>query len=90
MDKVERRNSALEENTAQDEFKSLITDMRKIKRDISITVPLQGNLDLSILSEMGFTKIISISFIAGDITKLSNIPEGIKTIDFQRIISLLN
>lgn len=81
MDKIERRNSALEENTAQDEFVSLISNLRKIKRDISITVALRGAVDLSVLTQMGFKNIVSISFSPGDITQLRNIPDGIKTIE---------
>jgi|LauGreSBDMM110SN_4_FD.fasta_scaffold38310_1 ssDNA-binding Zn-finger/Zn-ribbon topoisomerase 1 len=80
MDKLERRNSALEENTAQDEFVSLISNLRKAKKDISITVPLHGKLDLSVISNMGF-KLLSISFSPGDITELRNIPDSIKSIE---------
>lgn len=81
MDKLEQRKSVLEEeNTAQDEFANLILKLKKNTKDISVAVPLSGNLNLSILADMGFSKVLTLSFSPGDITQLRNIPTSIKTI----------
>ena len=81
MDKVERRKSVLEEdNTAQDEFRNLVEKTRKNAKNISVTIPLNGNLNLSILADMGITKLQTLSFSPGNITQLRNIPASIKTI----------
>lgn len=81
MDKLEQRKTILEEeNTAQDEFTNLILKLKKNTKDISVSVPLSGNLNLSILADMGFSKVTTLSFSPGNITQLRNIPDYIKTI----------
>lgn len=81
MDKLERRKSVLEEdNTAQDEFVNLVEKMKKNAKTLSVSTPLNGNLNLSILADKGISKLQTISFSPGNITKLQNIPASIKTI----------
>jgi len=80
LDKNTRRNTALDENSGQNEFENYLEKIPKNTREISITVPLIGNINLSFLEQNGFSKVIHILFREGSITNLINIPDTIEII----------
>jgi hypothetical protein len=75
--KEQREDVIRENNTAQKDLVNILEDLNKRTDVLDIREHLQGDLDFAILKEMGFTNIKSISFEAGDITNIQNIPEGV-------------
>lgn len=73
-----RENIITNENTGQIRFNEIIENLTKPIKNIFITEPLNGDIDLSeSLKELGAGIPDEISFHAGNITNLYNIPEGI-------------
>lgn len=81
MDKQEIRDLVLEEeNTAQSVFETkLLTENKKIN-ELSFLEPLHGNLNLGVLNKHGYTHIKSLYFSKGEITGITNLPEGLQKI----------
>lgn len=75
--KEQREDIIRENNTAQKDLVNILEDLNKRTDVLDIREHLQGDLDFAILKEMGFNNIKSISFDAGDITNIQNIPEGV-------------
>jgi len=75
--KEQREDIIRENNTAQKDLVNILEDLNKRTDVLDIREHLQGDLDFAILKEMGFNNIKSISFEAGDITNIQNIPEGV-------------
>jgi hypothetical protein len=65
-------------DTANTEFSQIIEKKKKNIREIAILTPLYGNLNLSILSEKGFSNIETLRFVEGYLTTITNIPSTIK------------
>lgn len=65
-------------NTAQEEFVSYLSKIHKSSDTITIYQSLNGNIDLSLLSEYGFTNLKRIIFNKGGITNIVNVPLNIK------------
>lgn len=65
-------------NTAQDEFESYLSKIHKSSDTITIYQSLNGNVDLSLLSEYGFVNLKRIIFSKGSITSITNVPLNIK------------
>jgi len=82
--KEQRENVILENNKAQNEMISILEDVNKRTNTIDIREPLHGDLDFSILKELGFTNIKIISLEEGEITNITNIPEGVHTLKCKR------
>jgi hypothetical protein len=81
MDKKEIRNLVLEEeNTAQIVLENKLLKENKRITELSFLEPLHGNLNLGVLSKYGYTHIKSIYFAEGEITGITNLPEGLKKI----------
>ena len=82
MDKFERRlqiKSKKEESATKQLQKFLENVTRKI-RDLTIWLPLEGELNLAILSEMGFTKVDILRFVPGSITGVYNVPSNVRVL----------
>lgn len=65
-------------DTANEEFSLLIEKKKRNVLKLSINKPLNGNLNLSILTEKGFSKIEVLHFVEGHLTSITNIPATIK------------
>lgn len=70
-----------ENNTAQTQMMNILDSMNKKTNAIEIREPLHGQLDFSILREMGFGMIESIVLVEGEITDIANLPQGLKTLE---------
>jgi len=75
--KEQRETIILENNTAQQKLSDILEDFNKRANTIDIREPLHGDVDLSILRELGFLHVKNILFVEGEITNIINIPEGI-------------
>ena len=74
----EQRESILtDNNNAQTDFVSILNGLKTDVTEINVKIPLQGELDLSILSEKGFERMTTLLFSEGEITGIRNIPTGI-------------
>ncbi len=78
---VLRENIINENNTADDVFSDFLRTLNNQTTEINVNISLQGDLDLSILKKKNFNDVNSITFIKGDITNISNIPENIKILN---------
>lgn len=65
-------------NTAQEEFITQLNKIHKSSDTITIYQSLNGDIDLSMLSEFGFTNLKRIIFNKGNITGIVNVPQNIK------------
>jgi hypothetical protein len=79
----EKREQVLRQNnTAQDEFEQLLENIPFDTKEIHITTPLHGDLDLGVLEERGYVSLQSIIFGVqsgtGEITNIKNIPYKLK------------
>lgn len=83
----QRENIIQNSNTAQQSLAYLLENINKQTTTIFIKEMLHGDLDLSVIKEMGFGRLESIIFREGEITSIINIPEGI--IHFECINNLL-
>lgn len=81
MDKTEEHREQVigENNTAQLNFMSLLDKLdTNYVTELNINTSLHGELDFSVLSDRGFKKVDSISFVySGEVTSIRNIPEGV-------------
>jgi len=74
----EQRESIIRENnTAQEKLLDILEYLNKRTRHLNLLGAWHGDLDFSILTELGFTFITSISLEEGEITNVINIPEGV-------------
>lgn len=82
---TEREDIINNSNFAQEQFDSILDtiDSPNIS-ELRISTPLQGNLDLTILSKDKYSKIKKLVFNEGQITKLSNIPKHINSLECKR------
>lgn len=67
-------------NTAQEQLKNYLEKTSNKTNTIEIREHLCGDLDFSILKEMGFITVNSILLEEGEITNIINIPETVKTL----------
>ena len=65
-------------NTAQEEFNTQLNQIHKSSDTITIYQSLNGDIDLSMLSEYGFINLKRIIFNKGNITSIVNVPQNIK------------
>ena len=65
-------------DTANEEFSQIIEKKKRNVLKLSINKPLYGILNLSILTEKGFSKIEVLSFVEGHLKSITNIPATIK------------
>jgi hypothetical protein len=81
MDKIEKRKEIVTSenpNIANETFSRILEKKKSNANELVIREALDGNLNLSILMEKGFIRIEIIRFSSGNITSLTNIPQGLK------------
>lgn len=85
IDKTQQRQYVLENNNiAQQELETYIETISKKTKELRINIPLNGHVNLAILSQKGFTNIQHILFQEqGQITSIINIPQKVKTLACQ-------
>jgi hypothetical protein len=83
IDKVQQRIAVLEENNhAQEEFEAFLKKVPKKTKELNITIPLHGHVNLSVLSQSGYKNIQFILFQEnGEITSITNIPEKVRILE---------
>ena len=82
MNIEEERDYATEDNTAQAELLTLLERMDTTHtEELRVDLPLQGDVDLSVLRDRGLKRITKIVFAPGKITSLRNVPEGLTLLE---------
>ena len=79
IQKNDLRKSALDENTAQNEFETLLEKVSKRKKELNVNKSLVGSLNLAILTQKKY-KFKTILFQKGSISSIVNFPEGVEII----------
>ena len=77
---TKKQNFLLEKDTANTEFSQFLKKKKKSIIELTIDIPLYGNLNLSLLSDNGFTKIEILIFSEGSLTTITNIPSSIRVL----------
>ena len=80
ISKKDERKQILEENTAQATFESFLESVAPKVRELSVTVPLQGTVNLGVLAQRGYNKLTSILFTKGGISELLHIPDQLEVL----------
>ena len=82
MDKYTKKQQIDTEgiDTANVEFSQILDKKKNNITELTIKTPLYGNLNLSILSEKGFSKIETLRFAEGYLINITNIPSTIKSL----------
>ena len=76
----QKRELVLQENDiATKQLKDILEKTNKRIERLEINAQLHGSLDFKVMSEMGFSLVKEIFISKGEITSVSNIPEGIIT-----------
>lgn len=80
MDKYTKKQQIDTEgtDTANQEFARILDKKKPNITELTISIPLYGNLNLSVLSQKGFSKIETIHFVEGYLITITNIPPTIK------------
>lgn len=78
---TQQREYILSTNTAQDRLKDILNLLNTTTTKININDSLDGDLDFSILSELGFNKVSEITFISGNILSINNLPKGLQILN---------
>ena len=73
----QREEIIKENNTAQDKLSSILESMTKSSKELQIDEALFGDLDFSVLKELGYGNIKTIILKDGQITNIDNLPEGL-------------
>jgi len=83
MEKLDRRKEIVTSenpNRAIEVFSRILEKKKNSIQELDILESLDGNLNLSVLTEKGFIRIEILRFSPGNITSITNIPQGIKKI----------
>lgn len=81
----EREDIINNNNFAQQQLNSILETIDSTNvLELNISTPLQGDLDLSILSGEKYSKIKKLAFSEGQITKISNIPKHITSLQCRK------
>ena len=85
IDKVQQRKTVLEgNNNAQEEFEAFLKKVPKKTKELNVTIPLHGQVNLGVLAQSGYKNIQFILFHGnGEITSIINIPEKVTILDCQ-------
>ena len=75
---LEKRKSILEENNiAQNQLRNALENVPKSMMELYLPQEFHGDLDFSILKELGMGRVNTIFLGKGEITSITNLPEGI-------------
>jgi hypothetical protein len=64
-------------NTAQTQFLSILENLTKNTKEVEIKESLHGDLDFSVLKELGYGNVKTIILNEGQITNIIGVPEGL-------------
>jgi hypothetical protein len=73
----QREEIIKDNNTAQDKLISILESMTKNSKELKIDEALFGDLDFSVLKELGYGNIKTIILKDGQITNIDGLPEGL-------------
>jgi hypothetical protein len=73
----QREDILRDDNTAQASLVNILDGLKTDTVELVVDSPMHGSLDLSILKTMKFDRIHTIIFGKGQITELTNVPNGI-------------
>jgi len=73
----QREDIIKENNTAQNQFLSILENLPKSSKEIKIEESLFGDLDFSVLEDLGYGNIKTIILGEGQITNIDGLPEGL-------------
>lgn len=73
----QREDIIKENNTAQNQFLSILENLPKSSKEIKIEEALFGDLDFSVLEDLGYGNIKTIILGEGQITNIDSLPEGL-------------
>jgi len=73
----QREEIIKENNTAQDKLISILETMTKSSKELHIDEALFGDLDFSVLKELGYGNIKTIVLKDGQITNIDKLPDGL-------------
>ena len=73
----QREDILRDDNTAQASLANILDGLKTDTVELVVDSPMHGSLDLSILKTMKFDRIHTIIFGKGQITELTNVPNGI-------------
>jgi Leucine-rich repeat (LRR) protein len=73
----QREDILRDDNTAQASLANILDGLKTDTVELIVDSPMHGSLDLSILKTMKFDRIHTIVFGKGQITELTNVPNGI-------------
>jgi hypothetical protein len=76
MSFIEQKRSNIDDN-AQTDFTDILNSLDNKTSEIIIREPLSGDIDCSVLKELHFSHVSSITFSQGSITSITNIPDKI-------------
>jgi hypothetical protein len=79
--KEKREDIILNNNTAQKQIESILESVVRSNNELKFEEPLHGDIDLSLLKELGFGNVKSIVFVEGEITSIINLPDGLMTLE---------
>jgi hypothetical protein len=82
--KEQRETIIKENNTAQEKLRLILDKLNKNINTLDINIPLQGDINFSILKEEDFTHIKTILIEKGEITNIAGIPDGVTKIVIQQ------
>ena len=77
----EREYNLSESNTAQKQLIDILEGLQPTITELNINIPLSGDIDLSILSAMGFNNIKTINLSEGKLTTINHIPNTVKVLN---------
>jgi hypothetical protein len=81
---AQRETVIKENNIAQKQLLDILENVNKRSNNIDIREPLHGDLDFSVLRELGFTNIKFIFLSEGEITNISNLPETVLSLKCEK------
>lgn len=90
---IEQRNHILENNNiGTTELRNVLETLNKRIERLEFKESLHGDLDFSVIKEFGLGMVEEIIIHKGDVTSVSNLPEGIKkfTCNYNLLIELEN
>ena len=74
----QREHILTQNNSANDDIRAVLENTNKRIEQLVFNESLHGDLDFSILKELGFGLLKEIVINKGDVTSIANVPDGIK------------
>jgi len=73
----QRERVIKENNTAQEQLKGILEKFNKASLELTVTLPLHGDVDFAVLKEYGIVNLNKITLAKGEITKVKGLPDTI-------------